>query len=65
MEAANRGRLGGERRNIGLNISLPFEQNDNPYITRRLSLEFHYFFMRKFWFDARQGDRRDAEARLR
>ena len=43
--------LGGEGGlNIGLNISLPFEQNDNPYITRRLSLEFHYFFMRKFWF---------------
>jgi uncharacterized protein (TIGR00730 family) len=36
--------------NIGLNISLPFEQQDNPYITRRLAFEFHYFFMRKFWF---------------
>jgi uncharacterized protein (TIGR00730 family) len=33
-----------------LNISLPFEQVDNPYITRRLAFEFHYFFMRKFWF---------------
>jgi uncharacterized protein (TIGR00730 family) len=29
---------------------LPFEQQDNPYITRRLAFEFHYFFMRKFWF---------------
>ncbi len=29
---------------------MPFEQNDNPYITHRLSFEFHYFFMRKFWF---------------
>lgn len=50
MEAANRGASEAKGENIGLNISLPFEQNDNPYITRRLSLEFHYFFMRKFWF---------------
>ncbi|MEC8494947.1 MAG: TIGR00730 family Rossman fold protein, partial [Planctomycetota bacterium] len=50
MEAANRGASEAKGLNIGLNISLPFEQNDNPYITRRLSLEFHYFFMRKFWF---------------
>ncbi len=51
MEAANRGASEANGENIGLNISLPFEQNDNPYITRRLSLEFHYFFMRKFWFN--------------
>ncbi len=50
MEAANRGASEAKGLNIGLNISLPFEQNDNPYITKRLSLEFHYFFMRKFWF---------------
>jgi uncharacterized protein (TIGR00730 family) len=50
MEAANRGASEARGDNIGLNISLPFEQNDNPYITRRLSFEFHYFFMRKFWF---------------
>ena len=50
MEAANRGASDAKGENIGLNISLPFEQNDNPYITRRLSIEFHYFFMRKFWF---------------
>lgn len=50
MEAANRGASEAKGENIGLNISLPFEQNDNPYITRRLSFEFHYFFMRKFWF---------------
>jgi len=50
MEAANRGASEARGENIGLNISLPFEQNDNPYITRRLSFMFHYFFMRKFWF---------------
>ncbi|MFT7670854.1 MAG: hypothetical protein ACI8X5_003567 [Planctomycetota bacterium] len=50
MEAANRGASEAKGENIGLNISLPFEQNDNPYITRRLTFEFHYFFMRKFWF---------------
>jgi uncharacterized protein (TIGR00730 family) len=50
MEAANRGASEAKGENIGLNISLPFEQNDNRYITRRLTFEFHYFFMRKFWF---------------
>ncbi len=50
MEAANRGASEAKGENIGLNISLPFEQADNPYITRRLAFEFHYFFMRKFWF---------------
>jgi hypothetical protein len=50
MEAANRGASEAKGENIGLNISLPFEQQDNPYITHRLAFEFHYFFMRKFWF---------------
>ena len=50
MEAANRGASDAGGRSIGLNVSLPFEQVPNPYITRRLSFEFHYFFMRKFWF---------------
>ncbi len=50
MEAANRGASEAKGENIGLNISLPFEQVDNPYITRRLAFEFHYFFMRKYWF---------------
>src|SRR4029077_8114034 len=35
---------------IGLNINLPYEQMPNPYITPELNFEFHYFFMRKFWF---------------
>lgn len=50
MEAANRGASEAGGINIGLNISLPFEQHFNPYITRELNFEFHYFFMRKFWF---------------
>jgi len=50
MEAANRGASEVAGINAGLNISLPHEQIDNPYITRELNFEFHYFFMRKFWF---------------
>jgi uncharacterized protein (TIGR00730 family) len=50
MEAASRGASEAKGMNIGLNISLPFEQHSNPYITHHLNLEFHYFFMRKFWF---------------
>ena len=50
MEAANRGASEAKGLNIGLNISLPFEQEGNAYITRRLAFEFHYFFMRKYWF---------------
>ncbi len=50
MEAANRGASEAKGLNIGLNISLPDEQHDNPYITHHLGFEFHYFFMRKFWF---------------
>ena len=50
MEAANRGASEADGINIGFNISLPFEQHDNPFITRELNFEFHYFFMRKFWF---------------
>jgi uncharacterized protein (TIGR00730 family) len=50
MEAANRGAHLAGAKSIGLNISLPFEQDSNPYITPELNFEFHYFFMRKFWF---------------
>ena len=50
MEAANRGASDAGGRTIGLNISLPHEQQPNPYITRELLFEFHYFFMRKLWF---------------
>jgi hypothetical protein len=50
MEAANRGASEAKGINIGLNISLPFEQAENPHISRELIFEFHYFFMRKFWF---------------
>ena len=50
MEAANRGAHDAGGKTIGLNIGLPFEQRPNPFITPELCFEFHYFFMRKFWF---------------
>ncbi|MBA3974365.1 MAG: TIGR00730 family Rossman fold protein [Candidatus Solibacter sp.] len=50
MEAANRGAEDAGGLSIGLNIALPFEQFPNPHITSDLNFEFHYFFMRKFWF---------------
>ena len=50
MEAANRGACDEGAESIGLNIVLPFEQLPNPYVTPRLSFQFHYFSLRKMHF---------------
>ncbi len=50
MEAASRGASEAKGLNIGLGISLPVGESTNSYVTRQLAFEFHYFFMRKFWF---------------
>jgi uncharacterized protein (TIGR00730 family) len=50
MEAANRGAYEAKGVNVGLTISIPDEEFDNPYVSRELHFYFHYFFMRKFWF---------------
>lgn len=50
MEAANRGAKEADSRSIALGISLPFEQGVNQYACPELSFEFHYFFIRKFYF---------------
>jgi uncharacterized protein (TIGR00730 family) len=50
MEAANRGAAEASAPSIGLSISLPHEQSVNKYIPEDLSFEFHYFFVRKYWF---------------
>jgi len=50
MEAANRGASLAGGKTIGLNIELPHEQSVNSYVPPELVFNFHYFFMRKFWF---------------
>ncbi len=50
MEAANRGASKAGGPSVALNISLPMEQDPNPFQTKELAFEFHYFFVRKFWF---------------
>ncbi|MHC4679594.1 MAG: LOG family protein [Planctomycetota bacterium] len=50
MEAASKGAELAGGKSIGFNITLPLEQFLNPYITPELRFDFHYFFIRKFWF---------------
>ncbi|WP_299714445.1 TIGR00730 family Rossman fold protein [uncultured Tenacibaculum sp.] len=50
MEAGNKGANRGKGTSVGLNIELPFEQHDNPWIDPGKSLDFDYFFVRKVMF---------------
>ena len=50
MEAANKGAQRGNGKSVGLNIELPFEQFDNPFIDKDKLITFDYFFVRKLMF---------------
>jgi uncharacterized protein (TIGR00730 family) len=50
MEAANRGASLAGGKTLGFNIKLPHEQSVNSYVPPEFAFNFHYFFMRKFWF---------------
>jgi len=50
MEAGNKGAKEAKAPSLGFCIELPFEQSTNPYVDKNLEIQFHYFFLRKFWF---------------
>ncbi|MCL1966361.1 MAG: LOG family protein, partial [Fibromonadales bacterium] len=50
MEAGNKGAKEAGAPSLGFCIELPFEQSTNPYVDKDLEIQFHYFFLRKFWF---------------
>jgi len=50
MEAGNKGAKEVNAPSLGFCIELPFEQSTNPYVDKNLEIQFHYFFLRKFWF---------------
>jgi len=50
MEAGNKGAKEASAQSLGFCIELPFEQSTNPYVDKHLEIQFHYFFLRKFWF---------------
>ncbi len=50
MEAGNKGAKEANAKSLGFCIELPFEQTTNPYVDKNLEIQFHYFFLRKFWF---------------
>jgi uncharacterized protein (TIGR00730 family) len=50
MEAGNKGAKEANAPSLGFCIELPFEQSTNPYVDKNLEIQFHYFFLRKFWF---------------